>query len=319
MNVLIGRFQTPILTNAHKELIQKTINDSNSLIVVGEAQVIYTKTNPFPYEYIKKLITSFLISGDVDSTNTPYIEKLQDNPSDDIWSKNLDKIIDKTLKKFKDKKVIIYHGRDSFKDYYNGKYKKCLKEIKVSLENTNDSATENRIKKYKPNDLYLKPYMFGMLESINNKFDTAFPCIDTCLVSKDHQYIVLGQKNHDPKGQYRFIGGFVDPIKDNSIEDTVVREVKEEIGIDIDKKDIFYISSSKINDSRYRRGNDKIFSSFFISFVDTQKLLDFVKQSKNKGNDDLAKIKCFKMNKLKTSNILDGHRVLYKTLKEYIK
>ena len=60
---------------------------------------------------------------------------------------------------------------------------------------------------------------------------------------------------------YRFVGGFVDPLKDDSHEDAAIRESKEETCMDC--KVVKYLGSFKIDDWRYRDEDDKIITSLF--------------------------------------------------------
>lgn len=111
--VIIGRFQVPHLHLGHIYLIAHSLHNYNDTIIL---------LGCLPFE-----------EGEVDERN-PYTEKhrvdaikrlfphvrmypLYDKPGDDEkWSRQIDMLI-------KDEEdPVLLHSRDSFKDYYKGKY-----------------------------------------------------------------------------------------------------------------------------------------------------------------------------------------------------
>ena len=64
-----------------------------------------------------------------------------------------------------------------------------------------------------------------------------------CFLYDNEGNILLAQRARDPwKGKYDDPGGFMD-YGDNNAEATVVRELKEELGIDIDPKRLEYLAN----------------------------------------------------------------------------
>ena len=75
--------------------------------------------------------------------------------------------------------------------------------------------------------------------------------------------LALARKKNDPKGKWRFIGGFVDINKDETLEEAVKREVLEETN-SLGVGEPIYIGSAKIDDWRYRNEQDGIMTSLFV-------------------------------------------------------
>ena len=73
--------------------------------------------------------------------------------------------------------------------------------------------------------------------------------------------LLLGQKKIDGD-LFRFPGGFVDPDKDNSLEEAAKREAFEETG-GIETGAMVYLGSLKVNNSRYVDDRCKLFTAFF--------------------------------------------------------
>src|SRR4051812_456362 len=84
-------------------------------------------------------------------------------------------------------------------------------------------------------------------------------------LAEDTDHALLGRKPSDPKGLWRFIGGFADP-GDPSYEHSAVRELSEETSgtvlVEIDE--LIYLGSSIVNDPRMD-GQDKIKTMLFMA------------------------------------------------------
>lgn len=73
------------------------------------------------------------------------------------------------------------------------------------------------------------------LENYNKQlFDTPLISVDSVLYTYHEQYLkvlLVKRSNHPDSGKWGIPGGFVDMIKDQSLEDTVVRKLKEKTGV----------------------------------------------------------------------------------------
>jgi len=131
--VIVGRFQAHVLTDGHKELINRVASNNDKIIVfIGTSPLKPDIKNPLPYNMRYYMVSSYI--------RGRYMIDFDINPIEDVfniplWSNNLDKYI-KLLTRTDDS-ITLYGGRDSFK--YTGIYPK--KQIKSE---TTSSATELR-------------------------------------------------------------------------------------------------------------------------------------------------------------------------------
>lgn len=99
-------------------------------------------------------------------------------------------------------------------------------------------------------------------------YPTSFQATDTIVINRQAKVpqFLLGKK--DPKkhktDKWRFLGGFVDPKKDNSLEDASKRERLEEAGMNLECSDPQYLFSFRVDDPRYRKSEHKIMSAVFL-------------------------------------------------------
>lgn len=79
VGVIIARFQTPYLHNAHKELINFVRNENDKTIVLlGLSPLKATYNNPLDFDSRRKMIE--------DEFDDIVIGYVDDNPDDNIWS-----------------------------------------------------------------------------------------------------------------------------------------------------------------------------------------------------------------------------------------
>lgn len=157
--------------------------------------------------------------------------------------------------------------------------------------------------------LFVIAYVFFKEEK---RFPVAYHTTDGAILKKDSDnkiYVLLIQKHAFVNTNFwQFPGGFLDPT-DNSAEDGVMREMREETGLEIG--DPRYITSMKIDDERYRKKEDKIITSFFA--------LTYVFGAVGKGFDDAAKTEWFDIEKVNVeTQIRDIHRPLFYKLNQYL-
>lgn len=244
-SVVIGRFQINNLHNGH----QRTINEARSVlsdkgdqlvILIGVSPIWYRDRNPLSYEIRKKMIEEYHYGA--------IILPLYDNPSDKIWSQNLDEV----LKQFPN--PTLFGSRDSFIPHYSGIYPtKEVKEVWKIAASTK-RASMKKLNQWGNNSAFRR----GVIHAVENQFPTAFPTVDIAVIDGDK--ILLGRK--PGKDTWCLIGGFVDPT-DDTLEDAAARELGEEVG-GIVVSPMTYLCSQKINDFRYKGSKDGIISSLFI-------------------------------------------------------
>jgi len=252
--VIVGRFQVPELTEGHRDLINSVISRHDAVIIVlGLAPVKATKTNPLDYESRRQMIQEVY-----PDLKVIYIH---DHPSNQEWVKNLDKQIE--LNTPPSSKICLYGSRDSFLDAYQvtGRY-----QWRVLEPNRIESGSKIREKvalAIKNSSLF----RWGAIWAIENQYDKVYPTVDIAVFrNADHgsQYLLASKK--EDLGKLRFIGGFVDPNHNDQgqgdyFEQNARREVREEAHIEL--LALKLIGTFLINDWRYRKGNDKIVTTFF--------------------------------------------------------
>lgn len=247
IGVIIARFQVHELHEAHRALIDSVQEKHHKVIIfIGLAPVRGTTINPLDFNSRKRMIQETYPDIDV-----YYIE---DNKSDEIWSKNLDREISKLIKPRQT--VTLYGSRDSFIPHYGGNYPT------VELESSSYiSGTEIR-KRISINWPTSPAFRAGVIASTFDRFPTCYPTVDIIVYDQSKQMVLLGKKPHEKK--LRFIGGFADPTSE-SYEIDAIRELHEEAGLIEVQVPPQYIGSMIIDDWRYRRETDKIKTLVFVT------------------------------------------------------
>lgn len=296
IGVIIGRFQVPELTEGHIELIKHVKKAHDQVLVfIGNSVGNPSAKNPLDYATREKMIRH----------EFPDILTLclTDQPTDEAWSH----ILDQTVKAvFPHAKVVLYGGRDSFIPYYKGSFATVEIQLTASISGT-------QVREIAASKIQVSTdFRAGMIYALHNQFPRINPTVDIALInpatSTAPRSLLLGKKPNEDL--LRFPGGFVDPIKDNSFEDAVIRECQEETGLT--PIDPAYIGSICVADWRYPDRKDGcIFTSVFMCpapfFKGTQK-----------AGDDLASIGWYPLDHLKPSDLVSTHRPLLKMVQEKV-
>ena len=287
VGVVIGRFQTPYLHEAHIELIQSVINNHPKvLIFLGLSPCLVTQNNPLDFEARKQMI--------LEKFPNVTVGYVMDTPSDEIWSKKLDEQISHLCPT---QTVALYGSRDSFIGHYKGKYKTIELESKTFI-----SASE--IRNHVSKKVKATPdFRAGVIWAAYNRYPTVYTTIDAVIFKDDRKQVLLARKPNEAK--YRFIGGFADP-NDESFETTVRREVREEAG-DIEIDNITYVGSRRVSDWRYRHEKDKIITLLFTC--------NYV-HGRPEADDDIAEVKWFNVAEVSQEDLVEEHKKLWQMLIE---
>lgn len=261
VGVIIGRFQTHELTTGHHQLLETVRSHHNKIIVMlGSCPTVrVTRNNPLDYQ-TRMLMLQQALPG-------AMIMPIRDMPSDEDWSKEVDSRIESVVEGISDERgATIYGSRDAFIPHYNGKYHVVELDPAVEI-----SATQ--IRQIISDEVKESPdFRRGVIYAACNQYPRVMPTVDiACLkVPNTHKpllgnpsyEVALVRKKIDIAEHWRFPGGFLDPRKDDGIEETAAREIREETGLEIG--DLRYVRSFKVDDWRYRKEIDKIFTSLFV-------------------------------------------------------
>ncbi|HLY98336.1 MAG TPA: NUDIX domain-containing protein [Candidatus Angelobacter sp.] len=248
IGVLVGRFQTPDLHGAHKDLIGKVAGwHKKFLIVLGCSPTLVSRHNPLDFQARKLMINAHY-------SDLPVVP-LMDCPDDHEWSKELDRRIREV---FPVGSVTLYGGRDSFIPFYSGQFP--CQEVEPSAYVAASGTLERRNASLEVRSS--ADWRAGVVYAAYNRYPQVFPAVDAAVVreSEDGIEILLAKKPGE-KG-YRLIGGFVDP-QDASLNAAARREVAEEAHIEISAPE--YIGSYLVDDWRYRNEVDKIMTTVFLA------------------------------------------------------
>jgi bifunctional NMN adenylyltransferase/nudix hydrolase len=245
VGAIVGRFQVHELHEAHRSLIDTVLAQHDRVIIfLGLSPLRNTINNPLDYNTRKRMIQETYPDVEV-----YYIE---DQHSDAVWSRNLDRELDKWCKPHQT--VTLYGSRDSFIVHYTGKHLTVELESEIFI-----SGTEIR-RRIANSSTHTKDHRAGIIEASFNRFPTVYTTVDVAILDRDKRRVLMGRKKGEPG--LRFIGGFADPNSD-SFEADAKREVIEETGLEVGN--LQYIGSFKIDDWRYRNEMDKIKTLFFTA------------------------------------------------------
>lgn len=290
VGVIVARFQVNELTPAHKELIQTVVdNHPKVFIYLGLSPVRGTINNPFDFQPRKQMILEAFPPKDYPNITIGYIK---DVPSDEIWSRNLDNMIQDLLAP--NDTAVLYGSRDSFLSYYKGRF-----ETRELVATRHVSGTEiRRLLAQKPQSdpLFRAGVIFGTFQ----RYPTVFSTVDIAVFDPKNNRLLLAKKPDE--ALLRFVGGFASP-NDDSFEQCARRELNEETGLTVASLD--YIGSYKIDDWRYRGEVDKIITHFYLGGYTF---------GCPKPADDISEVRWVDIDRLRAHDLVPQHRVLYTAL-----
>ncbi len=176
------------------------------------------------------------------------IYELKDTKRDSQWVKNLqNKVSELTTE---EDEIFYYGSRDSFLETISDH--KNIVELHQEVE---ISATEVRNSINYEND---RMFRRGYIKAVQDEFKAHYAVVDAIIT--DGTSILLGKKETG----FCVIGGFADDC-DASLEDAIIREVKEETDLDVSNPE--YLMSVQCSDWRYTRYRQP-FTSVYVIKVD---------------------------------------------------
>lgn len=292
--VIVGRFQVNDLHDGHMELFRQVRARHNGVIAfIGVHPAGLTKDNPLDFETRRRMIQAKF----PDFTVLP----LMDVRNDEMWSEQLDKAIASVVT-FGD--ATLYGGRDSFVPHYKGRYTPV--ELTLPLEISKIKGTDIR-NALSNTVIESSEFRAGMIYASAHLWPVLLPTVDIAIFTTDYVNILLGRKDTDPEGKYRFVGGHAEK-KRPSYEADARTEVFEETSLDPHKMQ--YIGSAIINDWRYNTPDRGVKTSFFATTVTSQGA---------RAADDIVEVRWFKTNTLVAGNIVDTHQPLFTLLEQFLK
>ncbi len=286
--VVYGKFQVPELPSLERRIQEclkvQNIDEMYFAVLTGEAP--FTSKYPMSYNIISR---GFL------KCSFPVVEF----PTDEVTCEHLDMVIRGIVTP--NNNVVVCTIGDA---EYRGKYE-TLPE--AWMPEHDDFNTPNSI-----NYPDTSQYRLGMIDGSSNGYASTIGVMDAAVVWKD-QKVLLGTKK-GRNGKLCFPGGHIDPKKDSSAEDTVIREVKEETGLVITPEvPIKYLGSYMTSDFRKIGDKDKLMTFFYLIKTITPT------PPKVEGADDLSECNWYVIDTLTSEDIIPGHVCLLDTLKHQLK
>jgi bifunctional NMN adenylyltransferase/nudix hydrolase len=292
IGVIIGRFQVAELHEAHRKLFESVCaKHQRVLVFVGVSPVLNSRRNPLDFETRKKMLQ--------DAYPDLIVMPIFDNKSDAAWTAELDRRIREI---YPLGNVLLYGGRDSFIQYYQGQF-----DTFELSEDMHISGTENRdivSRKVRGSE----DFRAGAIYATYNRYPISYQVVDiACIDWEKFQVLMCRKANSD---RYGFIGGFVD-VQDSSLEVAADREFREETG-GAEPGVMEYITSIRLTeDWRYRSENDKLMSALFATTLTFGPLV---------ASDDIEELKWISLDWDELESVtLPVHQSLLKPFREYIK
>lgn len=316
--IIVGRFQAPTLHEGYQKLLAEGFDTSkydNVLIIVCNAYRIPSKTDPLNYQQRLHILHDYIKTVHVKANF--QIAPLNDNPSDEVWSNNLDCIIESHGFKLKD--CVFLHSRDSFHTYYSGNVENCVEVEAVRSISSTDVRGQRKYFTVRDTN---EDFARGVTYATQQGYPSIVPTVDVAVLLKTSEgvKIILGKKSN--KETYCLPGGFVDTT-DASIHYAGSREVLEETNVVVSSDNLEYVDSMFIKDWRFK-GDDRILTTLFITILDESKP-DYPFRMKNfKAGDDLETVTVLPLSlfgdeKTHIELISKNHQELIKKVVRYAK
>lgn len=245
--IIVARFQTPILTSAHLDLIKTVEEKHPNLVIFLGLTAIEESTANNPYD---KNIRVEMLREHFPECQFWYIEDEECNVR---WSTKLDGLIKKVIGT--SGTALLYGSRDSFIPRYHGVY-----PVEELVAETLVSGTEARrqagVKARRGAD-----FRYGIAWAHAHVFQAPKVTVDTAVFNENKTKILLGRKAHEPL--FRFMGGFI-TNKAPDFETDARREVFEESsGCEIGP--LTYVCSALVPDWRMEGEVNKIKTILFAA------------------------------------------------------
>lgn len=283
VGVIVGRFQVENLHTGHHHLIDYVNKRHTKLIIfLGLSPLKTTRNNPLDFPTRKKMIEK-----DYPDAIVLYIKDL---PCDELWSKNLDGQLKDVIGP--ETEVTLYGSRESFIDYYHGKF-----QTHELIQEVFESGTEIR-KHISVTAKSTKDFREGVIWATCNQYKKIYPTVDIAIWDDDYKRLLMARKPNEKL--YRFVGGFVD---EETLERACRREVAEETHLEI--SDPQYVGSFVVDDWRYRREFDSIVTTLF----EAKRVF-----GKPTPDDDIAELKWFDVSTIRPDDLVEAHRPLLEGL-----
>lgn len=332
--VFIGRFQP--MHNAHVEIIQKAIKLTKELIIiVGSARQARTFKNPWNEKERILMIQGVLNSINTGTTRI-HIESNTDTIYNDAaWAARVQGIVSK-CRCLEGKTGIIGHKKDESSFYLDMFPQWELEEVSslgdINATSIRETYFEDKDSKLEIlNKVVPKVVLSYLIATDGNiyfeqicrerqfieKYKEQYSCfpyppifVTTDAVVHCSGHVLMIKRKAEPgKGLWALPGGFVNAYTDKSLQDAMIRELKEETTIKVPVPVLIgNIQSTKVFDAVGRSARGRTITHAF--FID----LGFQDFPKVKGADDAEQAKWIAIGNLDSSECFEDHYEIITTL-----
>lgn len=326
------------LHKGHTETIKQAgLLADNVVILIGSANRPRDYKNPFTYQERKDMVIDAIQElGLNQNTGAKFwIQPITDTIYDDnAWVSNVQKAVYEHAS-VKEKIGIIGHEKDE-SSFYLKMFPQWTFEPQELIEPLDATQIRSLYFTEKPNtnlfssvitkstkkflDNFMKTEEFKQIvrerqfiEKYKKQFESLpyppiFVTVDAVVVQSGH--VLLVKRRSEPgKGLWAFPGGFVNANTDKSMEQAMIRELKEETQIKVPEKVLKgSIKNQKVFDAigRSARGRT-ITHAFYIALSDGEWNLP-----KIKGEDDAEKAEWVPISQVKSDQMFEDHYDIFR-------
>lgn len=257
LGVIIGRFQTPELTDAHQHLIAQVAARSVRVAVMLGVSRAVSKKDPLEFILRKWMVEDFWAGRYPDRAGDLFIIPDHNCPTDEQWARRIDEHVDALL--VPRGTITIFCGPDGAGHAYQSAGGRHTVEV-LDSHGTHATVVRANIMPERTTS-----FRRGVVYGAERRSTSVFPVIDVVIWKKDFEapestaLVLLGRKDGDGD-RLRLVGGFVDPA-DDSLEAAAGREAHEETGLVV--HNITYAGSQVVDDWRYRGAPETLLSAVF--------------------------------------------------------
>lgn len=330
--VLIGRFQP--LHNAHLEIIKRATALTDQLIIItGSAKQPRTYKNPFTSQERASMIKDATRGLDMHIHVEENIDTIY---NDQAWSTRVQSIVSKYRVLGVASVGIIGHKKDESSEYLNffpqWGYENIEEIEPLSAVNIRDlyfkrDANMNFIRAVVPQTTFdflnefrnTQEYEQIIRERefvVNYKkqyaslpYAPTFVTTDAVVVQSGH-VLMIKRRSEPGKGLWALPGGYLNAGTDKSLEDAMIRELREETGIKVPEPVLRgSIVQSKVFDAIDRDPRGRVIThAYHIALPESGVL------PKVRGMDDAEKAKWIALSEVSSENCYSDHFDIIKTM-----